>query len=163
MGEEIHQPSLEALLLSSLHELALLHEFQGYGKNKARISSWVKAHAMQIRRRKKKKKEMAQPKPAVQKYTRHRQEANSNVRKYRTEYVQNQLCRCGNAYQKMEKIHVCVTKNKVRCACAWWCTERGTSFLPWVKKFILLLPISWCFHYLHRNRKIKVYFLPQSL
>lgn len=46
--------------------------------------------------------------------------------------------------------------------------ERGTSFLPWGKNFILLLPMSQFFHCLHRNRKIKVYsglssFLPLSL
>lgn len=72
-----------------------------------------------------KKKKITQSKPAVQKDIHHGQEANSNVRKYRTEYVQNQLCRCGNAYQNMEKIYICVTKNKDRCACARFCMERG--------------------------------------
>lgn len=55
----------------------------------------------------------------------HGQEANSNVRKYRTEYVQNHLCHFGNAYQNMEKLYICVTKNKVRRACTRFCVERG--------------------------------------
>lgn len=56
-----------------------------------------------------------------------------------------------------KSLSVFVTKNKVRCAHACWCMERGILFLPWVKNFIISLPISWFFHCLHKNRKIKVY------
>lgn len=58
----------------------------------------------------KKEKKMAQPKPAVQKYIHHGQEANGNVRKSGTEYIQNQLCCCANAHQNMRKICACVSK-----------------------------------------------------